>query len=230
MSNFIVNITPLDFVAQGKESYKVAFSDGTEKVVNGWDYAFIYSIPHLYSKLYCDLLGYKGFQELGDLLLKHAPKKLKVLRVLDVACGNGLMGDFLKENSPLEIETLIGVDNLYEAITALNRDYPDVYDDAFAIKDEMGFQALNDYSFNCLSICGGANQVKLEEIIKYINCLEEGAFIVFNLRKEEKGNNRKEILDWMNKELSICEKKMYNHRKLANGNIIRHEAFLFQKV
>jgi len=230
MSNLVINITPLNGAVQGEEAFQLEFSDGQVKVIKSWDYVFIYSIPYLYGKLFCDLLGYKGFQELGDLLLKHAPERFKGLQVLDVACGSGLMGKFLKEASPLKIESIVGVDVLPEAITALNRDYPNIYDSAFVISKEIDFQHLRNYSFNCLSICGGANQVKLEEIKKYINCLSNGAYVVFNLRIEDKENTRKRILDWMDKELSFCESKIYNHRQLGNGSIVRHEAFLYEKI
>lgn len=230
MTNQIAKITPLSGDKQGEEFFKVEFSNGDEKTVRSWDYGTIYSIPFLYQKLFCDLLGYKGFQVLSELIFKYVPKRFQNLRVLDVACGNGLMGKYLRDHSPLKIENIVGTDISPEGIEALHRDYPNVYNTAFIFNDKNNFEQLQGFTFNCLSICGGANQVKLEEIKKYISFLNEGAYLTFNLRLEEKGNTRKKILDWMNNELTFRESEIYDHRKLGNGTLVRHEAFMFEKT
>ena len=43
----ITEIIPLQGWKQGDESFIVRFSDGTEKTLQTWDYAAIYSHPHL---------------------------------------------------------------------------------------------------------------------------------------------------------------------------------------
>jgi len=225
----IKNIIPLEGMAQGDETFKLVFSDGKEQIIKSWDYSIIYSFPYLYRKLYCDLLNYKCFEVLGNLLFKHASKKNKTLRVLDVACGSGLMGEFLKENSSIKIETLVGVDILPEAITALNRDYPNIYDRAFVVKDDVDLKSIRNHSFNCLLISGGASHIKLEEIKNYIECIDKNGYVVFNLLIEDKSGRRGKILKWLNENLSFCESQIYNHRKLVNGNIVKHEAFLYEK-
>lgn len=229
MANLVTKIIPLGGEQQGEEYFDVKFADGATKTIRSWDYAAIYSVPYLYRQLFCDLLGYRSFRELGELLFKYAPKRFQCLKVLDVACGSGLMGKFLKDNSPMPIETIVGTDISIEGIEALNRDYPNIYDEAFIFRDESDFDQLKNYRFNCLSICGGANQVKLDEIKKYISFLSDGAYITFNLRTEVKGNSRKSILDWMHSELIFCESYIYNHRKLGNGTLVKHEAFMFEK-
>ena len=226
MSNSVVNITPLRGEVQGDESFQIKFSNGEQQVIKGWDYAFIYSQPFLYSKLYCDLLGYNCVQELATLLLKYSAAAFDKLRVLDVACGSGLMGKYLKENSPATIETLVGTDILPEAILALKRDYPGIYDDAFVVNEHMD---LSNFSFNCLSISGGASHLQLEDIASYLNLLEDHAFVVFNLLIAGKDDRRERILAYMNSELAFCDSKIYNHRKLGSGKIVLHEAFLFEK-
>lgn len=225
----IKKIIPLYGMAQGNEAFKLIFSDGKEQVIKSWDYSTIYSFPYLYRKLYCDLLNYKCFEALGSLLFKHVSQTTEVLRVLDVACGSGLMGAFLKKNSPIKIEALVGVDILPEAITALKRDYPEIYDNAFVVKNNVDLEPISNLSFNCLVISGGASHIKLEEIIEYIECINENGYVVFNLLIEDESGRRVDILRWLNKNLSFCESEIYNHRKLVNGNIVRHEAFLFRK-
>jgi SAM-dependent methyltransferase len=225
----IKKIVPLYGMTQGNEAFKLIFSDGKEQVIKSWDYSTIYSFPYLYRKLYVDLLSYKCFEALGSLLFKHTREKIKVLRVLDVACGSGLMGKFLKENSPIKVETLVGVDIIPEAITALKRDYPNIYDNAFLVKNDVDLKSISNLSFNCLVISGGASHIELEEIKKYIECINKNGYVVFNLLIEDQSGRRGEILKWLNENLSFCESEIYNHRKLVNGNIVKHEAFLYQK-
>ena len=222
-------VVPLFGESQGEEHFRVKFADGQEKTIRSWEYAEIYSIPGLYQKLYCDLLDYRCFLELGNLLLKYAFPKFQDLRVLDLACGCGLMGQYLKAKSPLEVETLVGVDILPEAIMALNRDYPGTYDDSFAVREGLNQELEDRFTFNCLTICGGASHLELADFKRYVGLLDEGAYIVFNLLIESQDGRREKILHWMEEDLIFCESKIYNHRKLANGNIVQHEAFLFEK-
>lgn len=225
----IKKIIPLDGMAQGNETFKLVFSDGKEQIIKSWEYSTIYSFPYLYRRLYCDLLNYQCVEVLGKLLFKHAPKKINALHVLDVACGSGLMGKFLKENSPIKIETLVGVDILPEAIMALNRDYPNIYDKTLVVKDEVDLKSISNLSFNCLVISGGASHIQYEQVKKYIERINENGYVVFNLLIEDASGRREQILKWLNENLSFCESEIYDHRKLVNGNIVRHEAFLYKK-
>ncbi|WP_375558666.1 hypothetical protein ACE193_13015 [Bernardetia sp. OM2101] len=230
MSNVVTKISPLSGDVQGHESFEIEFSDGQKEVIKSWDYTFIYSVPFLYEKLYCDLLDYKAFEVLGEMLLENVSDKFEELRVLDVACGSGLMGKYLKQNSPVKIESLIGSDIIVEATTALQRDYPSIYDKTYTVREKEDFISLHSYSFNCVSISGAANHMQLEEFIKYTTFLNKGGYIVFNLLTQNaKGNRRNDILNWLQKHLIFCDSKLYNHRKLSNGKIIKHEAFLYKK-
>ncbi|EAY30464.1 methyltransferase domain-containing protein [Microscilla marina] len=229
MTESIIKITPLQGTSQGSETFKVDFANGAEKVFKTWDYASIYSYPKLYSRLYCDLLDYKAYEELSCLLLKYAAKTHKELNVLDLACGSGLMGKALKENSNVDIKSLVGVDILPEAIDALNRDYPEIYDDTFIVKNVIKNKNLTKYDFNCITISGGANHIELEDLKSYVNLLNENAYIVFNLLTDKDDYRRSRILGWLEQEMSLCESKIYNHRRLMSGDIVKHEAFLYYK-
>ncbi len=98
------------------------------------------------------------------------------LKVPDVACGSGLMGKYIKENSSLAVDTLIGVDIIPEAIMAINRDYPHLYDDTLIVQNQLDLQIIDNVSFNVLSICGGASHIKLTDIKKYIDLMTEGGY------------------------------------------------------
>ncbi len=229
MSHSVTNIVPLEGTAQGTETFRLEFSDGTSQLLQSWDYDTLYAYPFLYKKFYSDLLNSGWVQTLGRLLFRHISEKSDPLKVLDVACGSGLMGVFLKEHTPVPIENLIGIDILPAAITALNRDYPNIYDDAIAIEKEVDFKALSNNSFNCLIMAGAASHMTLDEFKQYVNCIDEGGYLVFNLLLEGKDGRRTEILEWLNLDLELCEKEFYIHRNLGNGTPVQHEAFLYKK-
>jgi len=224
--SIIKTISAIEGDKQGEELFKVEFLNNTSKTFKSWDYDTIYSTPLLYEKLFCDLLGYKGFQELGELLIAH--RKNEKLKILDVACGNGLMGLYLKQHHPEKCEYIVGTDISTKAIEAIDRDYPHIYKNAVVINNINDLFLIQNEVYNCLTICGGAEQVKLEEIVAYIGLLSKGAYITFNLRTKNDATSRLEILQWMNKNLHFCESKIYQHRKLGNGSIVEHEAFLYQ--
>ena len=141
VSKEIIEVLPATGNRQGEEMFKVIFADGVEKVFHSWDYTSIYSHPDLYERLYCDMLDFSAYKSIGKLLIEYAGEEHNNLRVLDVACGSGLMGKFLVKESPLKIDFILGVDILPEAIQALHRDCADVYKEAMTVEE---FQRRSD--------------------------------------------------------------------------------------
>ena len=227
----VLEVLALRGASQGNEWFKIKLSDRQEKELTTWDYKEIYAYPDLYEMLYCDLLDYGVFEALGELLFEYIPQTYNELRVLDVACGSGLMGKFLKEKSPINVKTLVGVDILPDALTALHRDCPNIYDEIHLVTNVAALNFSTKDTFNCLSICGGANHIKLAEMQQYLNLIENEAYIVFNLLADKSHHKRTDILDWFseNKEVIFCKSNIYKHRNLMNGEPVFHEAFLFQK-
>ena len=233
MSNTInvIEVTALRGASQGNEWFKIKLSNGKERELTTWDYKEIYAYPNLYEMLYCDLLKYGIFEALGELLFEYAPQTYNELRVLDVACGSGLMGKFLKEKSPIKVKTLVGIDILPDALVALKRDNPNIYDETHLVTKVEDLHFSTKATFNCLCICGGANHIKLAEFQQYLNLIESKAYIVFNLLADNTHHKRTNILNWFseNENLVFCKSNIYKHRNLMNGKPVFHEAFLFQK-
>jgi len=230
-STKVLEVVALRGASQGNEWFKIKLLNGEERELTTWDYTAIYAYPHLYKMLYSDLLKYGVFKALGNLLFEYAPQTCNELRILDVACGSGLMGKFLKEKSPLEVKTLVGVDILPDALVALKRDNPNIYDETHLVKKVKDLHFSTKTTFNCLCICGGANHIELAEFQQYLNLIENKAYIIFNLLADKTHHKRTNILNWFseNENLIFCKSSIYKHRNLMNGKPVFHEAFLFQK-
>ena len=143
----------------GNEQFKAYFEDGSEEIFQTWDYANIYSHPHLYEILFCDTLKLGAYKNLGILLARNVDADETKLSVLDVACGSGLMGKFLIKETALNIDHLVGVDIAPEAIAALNRDCPGVYSEAMTVDEFYNRQEQHKSHFNCLAVSGGAYKI-----------------------------------------------------------------------
>ncbi len=210
---------------QGDEIFRVEFADGTDKKFHIWDYSVLYKYPHLYRHLIVELLDCKVYEAIEHLLHSFIPSNLP-LRIADIACGSGLMGKQLKNSGKLTIDYLAGVEIITEAITALERDTPDVYDKCFLL-DHDDLSQLKEQNINCLLICGAANHLTLKDYQYYLSLLSEQAYVAFNLLSEPSEQHRKEILNWMDQHYRRLENQCYTHRKLLNGSLVKHEVFIY---
>ena len=164
---------------QGDELFKVKFSDGTSKDCHIWDYQFLYRYPDLYRHLIVDFLECRIYDVIEQVLLSFIPKEMP-LRIADIACGSGLMGKRMTDNTQFTIEFLAGVEITAEALTALERDTPNIYDRCFLLpRDDL--TTLKEQNINCLIICGAANHLTLKDYQSYLSLLPEHAYIIFNL-------------------------------------------------
>ncbi len=155
-------------------------------------------------------------------------KDIKQWRILDIACGSGLMGKFLKTHSAISVELLVGIDILPIAITALHRDNPHIYDQTYIV-GQYEQDDLTKGQFNCLIVSGGANHLEFFDYESYLDVLQKSGYLIFNLTNNQKDRRRIEILQWLNSHLTCRGNIIYEHRKLMNGSIVKHEAFIYQK-
>ncbi|MDB9518360.1 class I SAM-dependent methyltransferase [Roseofilum reptotaenium CS-1145] len=211
---------------QGDEFFELELADGERKTVNIWDYSTLYSYPHLYEYLILEQLECKVYLVLEDFL--SSIKDTKQWRILDIACGSGLMGKFLKTQSSISVELLIGIDILPIAITALHRDNPHIYDQTYIV-GQYKQDALKEEQFNCLIVSGGANHLEISDYESYLDLLQESSYLIFNLTNNQNDRRRMEILQWINARLNCRGNIIYEHRKLMNGSSVKPEAFIYQK-
>ncbi len=226
------DITPLNSAAdssntieQGDETFLLRWPDGKTATFHIWDYEFLYRHPGLYKQLIVELLDCRVYQAIGGVL-SDAIDSATPLRVLDVACGSGLMGQTLTQSGHFKLEYLAGIEVSAEAITALKREQGNIYNDNFLLpRDDIS--GLKTKNLNCLILCGAANHLSLEDYQRYLALITEPACIAFNLRKAEDKPQRQDILQWMNQDHQLLKRQTYPHRKLANGSIVEHEVFLY---
>ncbi|MBP0001506.1 MAG: class I SAM-dependent methyltransferase [Cyanobacteria bacterium SID2] len=210
---------------QGQEFFQLELEDGQTKIINIWDYTALYQYPKLYEKLIVEQLEcnvYSAFETLFSQV-----KNTKQWRILDVACGSGLMGKYLKKRSSIEIELLVGIDILPAALTALKRDNPHIYDQTYLV-EQYNSDRFKKYEFNCIIFSAAANHLDIHDYQNYLQILSKNAYILFNLTNHSEDKRRVKILRWMNENFKLCFNMTYTHRKLMNNSSVEHEVFLYR--
>ncbi len=209
---------------QGEEFFELEHEDGTMETLNIWDYVSLYKYPDLYRQLICGLLKCDVYSALWKPLSEITD--INRWRILDIACGSGLMGKYIKDKSSTKVELLAGVDILPEAITALHRDNPNIYDKTYVLgRDNIA--DLKTYAFNCMIMSAAANHLELADYKNYVKLLSEHAYVVFNLTNTPAEQRRLKILRWMNDNFTLCYKSLYPHRQVMNGKTVEHEVFMY---
>ncbi|PPT10325.1 hypothetical protein CKA32_001582 [Geitlerinema sp. FC II] len=220
------NIKKLYGFQQGQEFFQLELEDGQTKIINIWDYTTLYQYPKLYEKLIVEQLECNVYSALETLLSQV--KNIDRWRILDVACGSGLMGKYLKKQSSIEIELLVGIDILPAALTALKRDNPHIYDRTYLV-GQYNSDRLKKCEFNCIIFSAAANHLDIQDYQDYLNLLSNHAYILFNLTNHIQDERRVKILRWMNENFELCCNMVYTHRKLMNDSTVEHEVFLYRK-
>lgn len=212
---------------QGDETFELSWPDGRKETFHIWDYEFLYRHPGLYKQLIVDQLNCQVYQTITGVLAKTISPTTP-LKVLDIACGSGLMGEALKNSGCFTIDYLAGVEISPEALNALRRDQAEVYDDSLLFgKDNV--DSLSEKSINCMTLCGAANHLTLHDYQYYLSLLDQSAYVVFNLQLAADKPQRQQILQWMDSHYQLLQRQLYPHRKLANGETVEHEVFVYYK-
>ncbi|WPD21553.1 MAG: hypothetical protein SD837_15245 [Candidatus Electrothrix scaldis] len=210
---------------QGDELLSVRFPNGVEQKFHIWDYQFLYSHRDLYRCLIADFLQCGIYAAVEKAMLTFIPQNLP-MRIADIACGSGLMGKRIRDCNRFIIEYLAGVEVTPEALTALERDTPGVYDTCFLLPED-DLSELKVKNINCLIICGAANHLTLKDYKYYLALLAKPSYVVFNLVEDPFHRRRQDILQWMNEQYILLNRQKYRHRKLLDGSSVQHELFTY---
>ena len=111
----------------GDERVAVYHDDGRVEEVMLHDYARVYALPGVYEQIVQDDLGCRSPAKLAELLgaaLDALGRDRATTRVIDVAAGNGVSGEALRE---IGVTPVLGTDIVDEAREATLRDRPGVY-------------------------------------------------------------------------------------------------------
>lgn len=143
---------------QTEEAFTVSYRDGASERLRIHDYGRIYAIAGLYEEVVQRQLRCASPAKIAEVLLRIAKREgrePRMLRVLDLGAGNGVVGEKLRERG---VEVLVGTDSAADARRAANRDRPGLYS-SYVVGDSSGVPQLGtivrELGINCI-VCAGA--------------------------------------------------------------------------
>jgi predicted TPR repeat methyltransferase len=241
MPNFDISFPETNQGAGQDEEYCEVVIDGHARTIRFHDYDEIYQVPGLYEQLFYDELRCTSPEIVVGLLrdsLRDEGVDAEELRVLDVGAGNGMVGERL---AALGVSALVGVDIIPEALTALERDRPGVYDeyvvaDLTALGDEE-LRTLRAQAFTCLTSVAalGFGDVPPEAFGTAYDLLEDDGFVAFCIKEdfledgEGTGFSRLVRRMMQDGELRVVGRRAYQHRLSAAGDPLRYVAIVARK-
>jgi hypothetical protein len=222
------------------EEWILLRSEDQQKKIRLHDYGEIYSVPGLYEEVVYTRLKCDSPRVISDMLKKELEATdPESLRVLDFGAGNGVVGECLEEK--ISCEALVGIDIIPEAVSAVSRDRPGLYDDYYVMDlCEIGkkeAELLTKWKFNTLVTIAalGYGDIPSRAFVNAFNLLENGAWIAFNIKDrflvEEDGSGFKETLDTMFDHcLQTLQFERYCHRLSMSGKPLHYVAIVGRKI
>lgn len=239
-TDFQVEIPTVDTISQGKEVFLVRHN-GRQETILAHDYDKIYSIPGLYEHLFYDNFKCCSPQVVCSALqsqLVQTQTDPAELRVLDLGAGNGMMGEELQK---IGAQSIVGIDIIEEAASAVYRDRPEVYDD-YVVGDitDLPKDTLQDFAdrnFNCLTIVAalGFDDIPPPAFGAAYNLVELSGWIAFNIKdefvREEDCTGFARLIHRMNTEniIKLHTQQYYCHRYCQDGTPLNYFAIVGQK-
>lgn len=223
------------------------FRDGDDELKIGMhEYGKLFSIQGLYEHLMCDRLRCVSHHKIVHMLIEEvimAGESLNDLRALDIGVGNGLVGEVLYRNG---VRSLIGIDILKEATSAVQRDRPQVYRDCYVLNldkvEDKTRKRLRREKFNLLT-CGSAldfNDIPPTSFVNAYNLLVPNAWFVINIKGEihfstQKADAKGSIAAFIQyliqkKMATLYRYEIYQHRLSTDGRPIFYTAVLGRKL
>lgn len=215
---------------------------------NGWeevrfhDYGDVYAIPGLYEKLFYETLQCNSPATVRRLLLASLASSGETprgLRVLDVGAGNGMVGE---ELASIGVNTIVGVDIVEQAVRALDRDRPGIYE-AYFITDLTDLpsatrQKLAQYRFNCLTCVAalGFGDIPPRAFTTAYNLVATGGWIAFNIKEDflngSDATGFSGVIATMISQgiLEVTTRERYQHRVATNGAPLHYVAVIGRKA
>lgn len=216
-------------------------TDGELRRVRFHDYEAIFAVPGLYEYLFHEKLecvSPKVVRELlGDVLEK---KNLEPdsLTVLDVGAGNGMVGE---ELVGLGVRSVVGVDILPEAASAVERDRPGVYD-AYRVVDltkltpeEDRFLAAAGFTGMTTVAALGFGDIPPAAFAQAFNYVAPNGLVAFNIRdrfvSEADSSGFSRLIRRM-VDAGLIERlveRRYQHRLDVTGEPLYYVAYVAEK-
>lgn len=225
---------------QDEEYFDLVTADGRERI-RIHEYDRVYDVPGLYEEVVYNKLQCDSPKVITDLLtesMKTHGDHQTPLRVLDFGAGNGIVGECLQE--AVEPETIVGVDIIPEAKTAVERDRPDIYDGYYVMDlsevDEDDKQKLGQWNFNALVTVAalGFGDIPTQAFVNAFNLIENNSWVVFNIKdrffsEDDKTGYNETLQQMIGNSLKVVEKHHYCHRLSMSGAPLHYYAVIGRK-
>lgn len=236
---YTIRFPEVNEIEQGEEFFFLTKNGQTEKI-RFHDYDKIYETPGLYEHLFYDRYGCNSPEVVCSLLHDHMGKMDDApdLRVLDVGAGNGMVGEQLVERGA---DTVVGIDIIEEAASALDRDRPGLYKD-YHVADLTQLpndvhQSLERQDFNCLTVVAalGFGDIPPMAFAQGYNLVSSPGWVAFNIKEdfvcEEDSTGFCKLIGRMDEEniLEIQARHRYRHRFCQDGTPLYYYALVGQK-
>jgi hypothetical protein len=162
--------------AQDEETLVVTL-DGREETMRLHEYDRVYSVPGLYDEV-LRRLEYASPAKVAELLFSAPGIDPGAVRALDLAAGNGVSADPLREGG---IGELVGLDLIPEARDAALRDRPGAY--AEYVAGDVGAPGLaaglvEAHRLNALVCAGGISHIPVEAFAAGWGAFPGGSWLV----------------------------------------------------
>lgn len=224
------------------EAYFFVAEDGKRTRLRFHDYEEIYNRPGLYEQIFYDRLKCSSPRKVTQILkaaLDAEGENMSELRVLDLGAGNGMMGDELKVHG---VARMVGADIIPEAKAAADRDRPGLYDEYYVTDfsdiPATDQEALNDWSFNCLTSVAalGFGDIPPQAFLPAMRMISEGGWLAFNIkdtfldRSDGTGFSRfiRELI--FSEYIDIHHLERYRHRLSMEGVPLHYFALVARKA
>jgi hypothetical protein len=237
---YTIRFPEVNEIEQGKEFFFLTKNGQTEKI-GFHDYDKIYETPGLYEHLFYDRYGCNSPEVVCSLLQDYMEKvdDAPDLRVLDVGAGNGMVGEQLVERGA--DTTVVGIDIIEEAASALDRDRPGLYKD-YHVADltqlpKDVYQSLERQDFNCLTVVAalGFGDIPPMAFARGYNLVSSPGWVAFNIKEDfvcdEDSTGFCKLIGRMDEEniLDIQARHRYRHRFCQDGTPLYYYALVGQK-
>ena len=238
---FRVALPERDLALEQDAEWCLVEVDGEWREIRFHDYGELYAIPGLYERVFYDILKCDSPATIRRLLHEAVEKDGAApdrLRVLDVGAGNGMVGEELAD---IGVNSIVGVDIIEEAVRALDRDRPGVYE-AYLVTDLTRLSPdeeaqLASYRFNGLTCVAalGFGDIPTAAFATAYNFVEPGGWIAFNIKENflngEDTTGFSRLIRYIIDDgiLSVQARKRYRHRLATNGDPLHYVAIVGQK-
>jgi predicted TPR repeat methyltransferase len=223
------------------EAFFFLLEDGETARIRFHDYGAIYRRPGLYEQLFYDRLKCQSPRKVSEVLisvLRDEGLHSTELRVLDLGAGNGMAGEALVEHG---VARLVGADIEEEAVAALERDRPGLYDayhvtDLTAL-DEEEEEELRSWALDCLCCIAalGFGDIPPDAFLTALNLVADDAWVAFNIKEsflngaDESGFSRMIRNLILSEHLHLYHLERYRHRLSMDGVPLHYFAIVARK-